>query len=151
MPAPLKAKALARARAEGYRSGLEVRACKELDARGIAYAYEPFRIPYAVPSRPAHYTPDFVLVGNGIVVETKGRWVAEDRKKAKLIREQYPDLDFRLVFSNPNARISKTSQTSYGMVATKLGIPFARERIPEEWLHEPPNEASLAIIKGFSA
>ena len=147
---PIKLTAAARARAEGYRSGLEVRTSKALTDLGIPFGYETVRLPYLVPSRKAHYTPDYALLHNGIVVETKGRWMPDDRKKTALIREQFPDLDLRLVFSNPLTPISKGSKTTYSMVAAKLGIPFAKETIPREWLNEPPNEASLALIRQFT-
>lgn len=143
--------AFARARAMGYRSGLEERTAKDLIARGCTdFEYETVRVPYEVPSRPAKYTPDFILP-NGIVVETKGRWVSEDRKKIKLIKEQHPDLDLRIVFSRSLTPINKTSSTTYGMIATKLGIPYADKLIPQKWLDEPVNKESLAAIKRISS
>lgn len=143
--------AFARARAMGYRSGLEERTAKDLIKRGCTdFEYETVKVPYEVPARPAKYTPDFILP-NGIVVETKGRWVSEDRKKLKLIMEQHPDLDLRIVFSRSLTPINKTSKTTYGMIATKLGIPYADKLIPQEWLEEPPNEASLEALKRISA
>lgn len=149
MPAPTTRfkDAFARARAMGYRSGLEERVSKSLLSRGCTdFEYETVRVPYEVPARPAKYTPDFILP-NGIVVETKGRWVSEDRKKIKLIKEQYPDLDLRIVFSRSLTPLNKTSKTTYGMIATKLGIPYADKDIPSEWLEEAPNQASLDALK----
>jgi len=79
--------------------------------------------------------PDFKLP-NGIIVETKGRFVLADRKKHKLIKEQHPELDIRFVFSNSNTKISKKSKTTYGAWCEKLGILYADKTIPEEWLKE---------------
>lgn len=143
----IKRGAASRARAMGYRSGLEVRTAKYLDELGVDYAYEPFKVPFVEPAKNRTYTPDFVFWHNGIVIDTKGRWETADRQKFKLLREQHPDLDLRLVFSNPLSRIGKKSPTTYAMYATKIGCKFAKETIPTDWINEPVNEASLAICK----
>lgn len=133
------------AAAYGWRSGLEKQVGDQLDNRGIVYEYEKLTIPFRIEET-RHYTPDFVL-WNGIVAETKGRFVSADRKKIKLIKKQYPTLDLRLVFSNPNARISKSSKTTYAKWCADHGIPFAKQFIPEAWLTEPANNRSLALIQ----
>lgn len=133
------------ATAYGWRSGLEKQVGDQLDSKGMVYEYEKLTIPYRVEET-RKYTPDFVL-SSGIVVETKGRWVTADRKKLKLIKQQYPHLDIRLVFSNPNARISKASKTTYAKFAADHGFPYAKQFIPEAWLHEPANRRSLALIQ----
>lgn len=148
MPPPKKSAVRARALAKGYRSGLEDTVAGSLTARGMSFEYEKYTIPYDVPARTARYTPDLVLE-NGIVVETKGLWDAQDRKKIALVREQYPLLDLRLVFTNARAKISKVSQTTYAMVCEKLGILFATKDIPSAWLLEPPNRASLAVLESL--
>lgn len=125
----------ARGRAEGYRSGLEDEIAAQIKAAGLEVQYELFPIRYTVPEKLARYTPDFILP-NGIIVETKGRFVTADRQKHKLIKAQYPRLDIRIVFSNPNTKIGKKSKTSYAMWCDKLGIPYAAKTIPEAWLEE---------------
>jgi hypothetical protein len=139
-----------RALQEGYRSGLEDRVASSLRRRGVGFGYEEFALRYEKPARIHRYTPDFWL-RNGIVVETKGRWVSADRQKITLVRQQYPDLDIRFVFSNPQTRISKVSKTTYAMVCDKLGIPYAKGDIPDAWTAEPVNEVSLKIIRDFLA
>ena len=68
-----------RALINGYRSGLEDKVGSQLDSLGVSYEYETLKIKYQV-NEVRTYTPDFVLP-NGIIVETKGRFVAaEDRK-----------------------------------------------------------------------
>jgi hypothetical protein len=136
------------AREHGYRSGLEVKIAKQLGDAGIGFKYEPFPITYQVPARTARYTADFVL-HNGIVVETKGRWLTEDRKKIKLIAEQYPALDLRMVFSNSNAKIGKKSKTSYADYCRLIEIPYADKLIPQEWLDEPDSPVRWAAIEEF--
>lgn len=118
----------------GFRSGLEVRVAKELQAQGIPYTYEEDKIQYTKPSRLSTYTPDF-RIGN-LYIETKGRFMVADRQKHILIKEQHPDLDIRFVFSNPKQRISKSSRTTYAMWCEKHGFLYAKESIPHQWLIE---------------
>jgi hypothetical protein len=131
--------------AAGYRSGLEEKVGAQLHENGVEAEYEPFKIPYVVPVTKHAYTPDYVLP-NGIVIETKGRFVIEDRKKHILLKEQYPDLDLRFVFQNAKAKIRKGSPTSYGDWCTKHGFRFSSKTIPTEWLEEKTNKPSLKII-----
>jgi hypothetical protein len=119
----------------GFRSGLEERIAEQLDQLGIEYTYEKVKLKYIKPASQHVYTPDFVLA-NGIIVETKGRFLAPDRQKHILVKRHNPDLDIRFVFSNSNARISKASKTTYAMWCRKYGYKFADKTIPEEWLNE---------------
>lgn len=125
----------------GFRSGLEEAVAADLQARGVKFAYEELKITYIVPSRKATYTPDFVLE-NGIIVETKGRYMVQDRQKHLLVRKDNPEADIRFVFNNPNAKISKKSPTSYADWCRKHGFLFAKERVPDEWINEPKKETS---------
>lgn len=131
----------------GWRSGLEDVVGEQLKGLGIRYEYETLTIPYAQPMKPRRYTPDFVLLHNGIIVETKGRFVTADRQKHLLVKAQYPDLDLRFVFSRSRDRISKQSETTYGVWCEKKGFLYADLRIPQAWLQEPLNEKSLAVIR----
>lgn len=136
----------AAAQALGKRSGFEVRVARELDAQGVGYKYEGFTILYNQPAKTRRYTPDFPLP-NGIVVELKGRWVTADRQKMTMVRAQHPDIDIRMVFENPNARISSGSKTTYADVCIKLGIPYAAKSIPLDWIQEPVNLVSLEALQ----
>jgi hypothetical protein len=98
------------------------------------------------PTKPRKYTPDFIITDNGIIVETKGRFVTADRQKHLLVKAQYPDLDIRFVFSNSRTRISKQSDTTYGMWCEQKGFRYADKKYPVAWLSEAPNAASLAAI-----
>jgi hypothetical protein len=119
----------------GFRSGLEERIAEQLDQSGVEYTYEKVKLKYIRPASEHIYTPDFVLA-NGIIVETKGRFLAPDRQKHILVKKHNPELDIRFVFSNSNARISKASKTTYAMWCRKHGYLFADKTIPEEWLNE---------------
>ncbi len=134
-----KARKYTKARAglkHGFRSGLEEKVAKALKEQGIDPKYEEEKIVYTVPSRKATYTPDFRLP-NGIYVETKGRFVVADRQKHLFIKAQHPELDIRFVFSNSNAKISKTSKTTYAMWCEQHGFKYADKVIPQEWIDEP--------------
>jgi hypothetical protein len=118
----------------GFRSGLEEKVGEQLKKLYGSVEYETEKIKYTI-NEVRTYTPDFKLP-NGIIIETKGRFTPDDRKKHLLIKEQYPDLDIRFVFSNSNNKIRKGSKTSYADWCSKNGFLFADKLIPEEWLRE---------------
>jgi len=119
----------------GYRSGLEEKVSKQLDELSVEYEYEKLKIVYEVHEKRT-YTPDFKILSNGIIVETKGRFLGADRKKHLLVKKQHPELDIRFVFSNSKAKLSKGSPTSYADWCNKNGFKWADKLIPEEWLNE---------------
>ena len=119
----------------GYRSGLEKSILSDTEEHGIEPNYEATRLEYIVPETRHTYTPDFHLSPH-IVIETKGRWTVEDRIKMLYLIEQYPELDFRMVFQNANQKIKKGSKTSYADYCDKHNIKWANKRIPEEWYKE---------------
>ena len=118
----------------GYRSGLEEKIASQLTKAGVDFEYETFKIKYKI-EKECSYCPDFRLP-NGIIVESKGRFVVDDRMKHLYIKKQLPHLDIRFVFTNSNTKINKGSKTTYGMWATKNGFLYADKLIPEEWLNE---------------
>lgn len=130
----------------GYRSGIEQDISEQLKKKNIDADYEPFKIPYVMPESYHTYTPDFVL-GNGIVLESKGRFLHADRKKHQLIQEQYPDLDLRFVFSSSRSRLRKGSKTTYAIWCEKNGFLYADKVVPIDWLKEKTNKKSLNIIQ----
>ena len=119
---------------QGFRSGLEEKIAKQLEAAGIDPKFETLKIPYRV-EKTCNYTPDFP-VGKRIIIETKGRFQTADRMKMLLVKDQHPEYEFRFVFSNPNARISKASNTTYGKWCEKNGFKYASKTIPDEWIKE---------------
>lgn len=119
----------------GFRSGLEDTVAAQIKRKEGEVAYEKLKITYTVPSRSATYTPDFEL-HNGIIIETKGRFVTADRQKHRMIKEQCPHYDIRFVFTNPNARISKTSETTYAAWCDRYGFQYAKGLVPDAWFKE---------------
>lgn len=134
-----------KALAAGYRSGIEKDIAKQLAEYGIKADYEPFKIPYTVPETYHKYTPDYVLP-NGIVIESKGRFTVEDRKKHLYLQEQYPHLDLRFVFSNARGKLRKGSKTTYADWCEKHGFLYSSKEIPDEWINEKPKRRSLILI-----
>lgn len=122
----------------GFRSGLEETIAKQLQDNGIEPKYEAFKLAYRV-DKICNYTPDFP-VSNSIMIETKGRFLTADRMKMLLLKQQYPKIDFRFVFTNSNGRISKVSKTTYGRWCEKNGFKYADKIIPEEWIREIKKE-----------
>lgn len=118
-----------------YRSGLEDKIAEQLERSGIEIQYEAKKIKYVVPASTHTYTPDWVFP-NGIIVESKGLFSVEDRKKHLLIKKQYPDLDIRFVFSSSKTKIRKGSKTSYADWCKKYGFKYADKLIPDAWLRE---------------
>ena len=114
-----------------YRSGLEERVADLLSGLGVSYEYESEKISYVIQH---HYTPDFILP-NHVVLECKGYWDAQDRRKIKTIKKDNPDIDLRMVFQAPFNTISKKSKTTYAQWCDNLGIPWTSfTNIPLDWL-----------------
>lgn len=116
----------------GYRSGLEDDIAKDLKDRGVEFEYEKLKVQWQLLENKT-YTPDFKLP-NGIIIESKGRFVQADRKKHLIIQDQHPFLDIRFVFSNSKAKLYKGAKSTYGDWCNKHGFLYADKRIPDEWL-----------------
>lgn len=132
-----------------WRSGLEQKVQEDLAARGVPYRYEEVKVRYTKPETDHTYTPDFILP-NGVIVETKGMFDVEDRKKHVLVRKQHPNLDIRLVFSRSASPIRKGAKTTYASWCAKEGIPFADKMIPQAWIDEPDDPVRHQAIRDAS-
>ena len=120
--------------AQGFRSGLEEKISAQLKLAGINPCYESRKLPYRVEET-HNYTPDFPVT-KSLIIETKGRFQTADRMKMLKIKAQYPDIEFRFVFTSSKARISKASQTTYARWCEKNGFKYADKLIPTEWIEE---------------
>jgi len=123
----------------GFRSGLEERVAASFADAGYSFTFEEKTIEFTQPAKKRKYTPDFVLNkldGGEMVVETKGRFVQQDRLKIEMVLKEHPDLDLRILFSNAKAKLSKTSKTTYGDWCDKRGIKWAHKEMPESWTNE---------------
>jgi len=112
-----------------YKSKFEAKIAKSLKARKVSFKYELWSYEYLQYKL---YTPDWFLP-KGVIVETKGKFTSSDRTKMIDVKEQFPELDIRLVFMRDNP-IRKGSKTKYSDWATKHGFLYAIGDIPNEWI-----------------
>lgn len=136
---------MARHNARSYRSGLENVTAEYIKQNQKVLRYEVLKIEWK-DLRYRTYTPDFLL-DNGILIETKGIFDNEDRRKHIAVREQHPHLDIRLVFSNANAKLYKGSKTTYAMWCDKQGFKYSHKVIPPEWFKEKGTPITTKRIK----
>lgn len=122
----------------GYRSGLEDLVAQQLKSLSINFHYESKddRIEYVRPQSNHKYSPDFTFPSSQIIIETKGHFTSQDRRKHLLIKQQHPELDIRFVFSNSKTKISKKSTTTYAKWAETHGFLYADKTIPPAWIKE---------------
>ena len=118
-----------------FKSGLEEKVSDLLCELGVDYEYESVSFSYTIQHL---YTPDFVL-DNGIIIETKGLFTSEDRRKHIEVQKQHPELDIRFVFTNERSKLYKGSKTTYGMWCDKNNFKYATRIIPLKWLKEKGN------------
>lgn len=119
-----------------------------MERLGHPVVYERYKVPYIKPESNHFYTPDYLL-SNRILIETKGIFSVEDRKKHVLIQKQYPELDIRFVFSRSKSPLYKGSKTTYADWCKKNGFLYADKLIPIEWIKEPKSDrmCPLAFLK----
>tara|TARA_B100001564_G_C20346514_1_gene536958 strand:+ start:185 stop:538 length:354 start_codon:yes stop_codon:yes gene_type:complete len=114
-----------------FRSKLEEKVADLLVELGVKYEYETKKVPYVIEHI---YTPDFILP-SGVILECKGYWDAEDRRKIKAVKTLNPNLDLRMVFQSPFNTISKKSKTTYAKWCERHDIPWTSfHNIPLKWL-----------------
>ncbi|MDE7064509.1 MAG: endonuclease [Desulfovibrionaceae bacterium] len=126
--------------ATGYRSRYEADVAAALQTCGADAEYEPGRIPYDVHLT-AHYKPDWVLRAQAILLEAKGEFPKADRDKMLLLKQQYPHLDIRFIFQNPNAKT--TGRQTCATWADVHGFKWCGgPGIPPAWLKHKPGVRS---------
>ena len=121
-----------------YRSKYEEITCALLDKLGVQFDYETVNLHYQV-SEQRKYTPD-VILPNGIIIELKGRFTTQDRKKMLLVISQHPDKDIRMVFQRHTNTLFKGSKTTYSEWCNKNNIKWADKIVPIEWIAEAPKK-----------
>ncbi len=113
-----------------YRSKFEASLAAGLNEKGVTFTYEDLTLPYIIE---ATYRPDFILE-NGVLIEAKGHFRPEDRRKLIAIKEQHPDLDIRLCFMRAKEKLSKAKRSmTYGEWATRNGFKWSEGSIPKDW------------------
>lgn len=128
------------ARMVGMRSMGEVRFTADtMEDGNIPYEYEPDTFEYFVRET-RNYTPDFKYKKHKtrhrrpryFYVEFKGVLTKDDRKKAKLFREQHPDVEFYFVFQKPKNKIYRGSKTTYAKWCDQHGFKWS-DKLEEGW------------------
>jgi hypothetical protein len=119
-----------------------------LDKANVKYTYETYSYEYTEPlrknqarctecgstvlERTGWYTPDFFLE-NDVIIESKGRFTAADRRKMLAIKEAHPELNIKMLFMRDN-KIAKNSKTYYSDWCMKNDYEFAIGEPLQEWL-----------------
>lgn len=120
-----------------YRSSFEPQIAKILSHHKPQYKYdylyetETFTI-----NIPKKYKPDFVItMPSGVVkvIECKGYFPQEDRDKVLSFVEQYPEIDFLIVFERNNP-VHGNPKFRYSNWCEKNGIKWAIKEVPEDFL-----------------
>jgi len=90
-------------------------------------------------SRANRFYPTFIVTcddGTRVVLQQKGRFVTADRQKLRLLKQQHPTVEFRMIFSNSAQRISSTSATKYSDWCERFGIAYCDGKPSQEWIEE---------------
>jgi hypothetical protein len=124
-----------------YRSWFEVDIALDALKRDIEFDYEKEHIIWKEPEKLRKYKPDFFVKrkkdGSLLVIEAKGRWTADDRKKICYVTEQNPKLDLRMLFERDNTLSKSPNSKHYSEWCDRKGIKWAVGRsIPQEWMDE---------------
>lgn len=108
-----------------YKNLFEATVAKQIKRSKVPFKYEPEKIPYVIAS---HYKPDFILFTplGKILIECKGYFRPEDKRKLAAVKRQHPGLDIRILFY--------AHRPAYIKWAEKNGFKWAVEKIPREWL-----------------
>lgn len=120
-----------------YKSKYEKDVAKAFKEAEIKFVYEPEVIPFVQPEKSRKYTPDFEINvgGKTFLIETKGKFTADDRHKMLWVRDQNPKKRIVLLFMNSNVKLRKNSKTTYSDWARKNNFEFYDFRfgLPKEW------------------
>lgn len=127
----IKVKAFRKTIVKG-RNKFEQAGLDELIKKKAKFIYESRKIPYIIE---ANYIPD-VTLGNGIIIEFKGKFDAIARRKMAAVKACNPELDIRFVFYNSRSKIAKGSRMTHGEWAEKMGFKYSHQEIPDEWINE---------------
>jgi len=84
--------------------------------------------------RHSKYTPDFYFPDTGIYMEAKGKFDARARTIAKAMRDQRPDIQYRILLQRDNWLSTRKAQR-YSEWLEKNGIKYAVGPYPpKEWV-----------------
>ena len=118
-----------------YRSVFESSLAADLTSRGIAFDYECDRIYYEIPKI---WVPDFRLhtKPKAIIIEAKGYFPPEDRRKMIEVKRANPELDIRIVFQRDGKLGTGPRPLTCLSWAKRHGFRAAIGFVPKAWLEE---------------
>lgn len=111
--------------AKSPRNAFEKKIAGQLKKSKYPYKYESMRVPYLLKG---YYLPDFVREDGRILIETKGYFRPEAKRKMLAALKTNPHLDIRLIFYNKKDKDIKWAE--------KNGFKWAVGSVPESWLIE---------------
>ena len=133
-----------------YRSKFEASCAALLTKQGIDFTYETIRLSYWKKVRGGvcrscdstdvyskhTYVPDFVLDNSPVLIEVKGLFKADDRKKHLALRETAPHLEVRFWFQ-ANRKLTKNRPKRYEDWAEEHGFSYHTGLTlpPKEWFY----------------
>ncbi len=104
----------------------EERTKQFLKKKKVKFEYETKKIEYTLKG---WYWPDFPVItrsGNEFLLECKGYFRPEHKRKMLAVKKQHPELDIRILFYSYNKQ--------YVRWAERNGFRYAIGTIPDEWL-----------------
>ena len=104
-------------------------------------SYEPLAIPYVIEH---HYKPDFVLP-TGLVVEGKGIFRNNDKKK--LLAIQSLGIDVKVLLQKANVRVPSARHTHEEWLEKNHFTYAVGTLIPPHWYTCPKNATNLEILQ----
>jgi hypothetical protein len=127
-----------------FRSGLEALVASLLDANLLEWAHESVTLDYIVPQEVHKYTPDFTVDKYpSLILEAKGIFSSQDRKKMMLVKHQHPDKEIVMLFGRATNPIRKGSKTTNASWCDKHDIKWIDLRD----FKENPNKCLSNIIQ----
>lgn len=128
-----------------YRGNLQETMASVLKRHRLTFKYETDKLSYVVPAVTVELGVEFsVELKRG---QTVGVFIVEHFTHNRMtalaaVKEQQPDLDIRIIFSNPEATLIN-SHTTYGEWCDERGIQWAQARyraeiksVIERWIRE---------------
>jgi len=121
-------------------SGLEGPTANALSTSRVPYSFLTVRLKiYAVWGKAA-YVPKFTFgEGTSIVIETVDVFTTENRLIYLDVKLQYPEIDIRFIFPDPN-RCFRGQKTTYAKWCEQHGFKYSGQTVPEEWIKEIKNQ-----------
>lgn len=122
------------AKIAGMKSIAEVRCAAWLERHNVKYDYEAEKWTYQF--EPAHYNPDFTILGRDFIIEVKGKMTKDVRKKLLAIKKSNPAKKVYIVFEREKNKIAAGSKTTYGAWAEKNGFEHSDVLPKGEWFND---------------